>query len=965
MKKGATPELQSHTLFPGPTQNAVRNAVIVFVVLGICLWFGGQWFAGWEMAGHRTQTLSNAMLYGTGLSEAINRRLALLRGLHAGVKTSLETGREQTARDFELFASGLYAGTHGIRNLAVAPNGVMQYVYPLQGNENVPGHDLIHDERPDVRADVQRTIDSGRTVLSGPYELRQGGLGLVAREAVYHNDAFWGLVAIVLDLPPLLQEAGIEGTSAPLQMALRDGSGTVFYGNASVFDDAPVIAHISLPDRAWELGAIPRGGWGEESRSQALRMWTFVLVIAALLAGMTYLISDRQLRLAHAVQQRTEDLARTNAALEKELADHQRTGEALGHEQHLLRTFMDNTLDFIYFKDTAGRFVRVNRAMARLVGLSIPDELIGKTDHDFFPREHCVSAAADEAHIIATGEPLISKRESETRKDGSVLWRTTTKVPIMDELGNVSGIAGISRDVTEQVQMETDREEQRRMLKTLLDTLPDIIVFKDTASVFRVCNQKACDLYGLAESELIGKTDFDLYPPDLAQAFREEEVHVMTEGTALMTERQLHTARASIWEEAIKVPMYDERGRVVGILSAARDISDRKRMEYELLRAQKLESVGILAGGIAHDFNNLLTAILGNLSLVREEALEQGHEQLAGTLMSAERATLRAKDLTHQLLTFARGGVPVKKVFSLAEPLREWTQFALHGSNVRYQVSVGPDLWPVNADEGQISQAINNLVINAQQAMPNGGTVYVSIVNFAVPHDTSVLKAGKYVEISVRDQGIGIPEEHLLKVFDPYFTTKQKGSGLGLTTTYSIVKNHGGHIGVESVMGEGTTFYVYLPASEEKPGVAGPPAQQTAHCECARILLMDDEEDIRVLGKRMLVRSGYVVELAVDGSEAIRLFCDARERREPFDLVILDLTIPGGMGGEETIRALRTIDPNVKAIVSSGYSTEAHMADYARYGFNAVIPKPYQLDEIRNTVFRILHPEDDAGWSET
>ena len=960
MPNSTAPEPRFHSLIPGPTRNAARNTVIVFVLLVVLMWFGGRWFSGREMEGYRVQTLSDATLYATGLSEAINRRLALLRGLHAGTQTTLETGREQTQGDFELFASGLFAGTAGIRNLGIAPDGVMQYLYPLEGNEEAIGHNLLEDDRPGVRDDVLRAIDSKQVVVSGPYELRQGGLGLVARRAVFRNDAFWGLVTIVLDLPPLLKEAGLEDTST-LRIALRKSEDDVFYGDPAVFDDNPVTAQITLPETAWELGATPSAGWDAQLRPRQHQMWTYMAVIALLLAGMTYLISDRQVRLEHAVRQRTEDLALANAALERELADHKKTGQALGHEQHLLRTFMDNTLDFIYFKDTEGHFVRVNRAIARLVGLSTPEELIGRTDYDFFPPDHCASAAADEAHIIATGEPLISKRESETRSDGTILWRTTTKVPIFDEQGDVAGIAGISRDVTEQVQMETDREEQRRMLRTLLDTLPDIIVFKDTESVFRVCNRKACEFFGLSESELIGKTDFDLLPGDLARSFRSEEVRVMTEGNTLIAERQVQTAHASIWEEAIKVPLHDEQGQVVGILSAARDISDRKRMERELLRAQKLESVGILAGGIAHDFNNLLTAILGNLSLAREEAQEQGHGQLARTLTSAERATFRARDLTQQLLTFARGGAPVKRVFSLSEPLAEWTQFALHGSNVRYQVSTSSNLWPVDADEGQIGQAMSNLVINAQQAMPSGGTVHVSVRNLEVPHDTSILKAGKFVEIAVRDQGIGIPEEHQLKVFDPYFTTKQKGSGLGLTTTYSIIKNHGGHIGVESTIGEGTTFYVYLPASDDEPAPVEPPVRHTADGESARILLMDDEDDIRQLGKRLLSHAGYTVELAKDGHEAIRLYSEARERQEPFDLVILDLTIPGGMGGEETILELRAIDPDVKAIVSSGYSTEAQMADYVRYGFDAVIPKPYQLDDMRNVVFQTLHPDDATG----
>ena len=387
-----------------------------------------------------------------------------------------------------------------------------------------------------------------------------------------------------------------------------------------------------------------------------------------------------------------------------------------------------------------------------------------------------------------------------------------------------------------------------------------------------------------------------------------------------------------------------------------KDISERKRMEDELLKTVKLDSLGTLAGGIAHDFNNLLTGILGNISLVEtdREISDRSHSRL----QDAAKAASRAQDLTRQLATFSKGGAPIKKTSSIAPLLKDCASFVLRGTNVRGRLSIPENLWPVDMDIGQIGQVIDNLIINASQAMPNGGPVLIRAANIDVREEHHLpLKDGKFVRVSIADQGTGIPKKHLRKIFDPYFTTKERGSGLGLATSYSIIKRHGGLITVRSKVGVGSTFYFFLPASSPQPSVYEPPIAGSG-TQKGRILVMDDEDLIRKLAKDLLSDLGYEVALAAEGSEALAAYTNAMEEDRPYDLVIMDLTIPGGLGGKQTISRLLEIDPEAKVIVSSGYSNDPIMSDYERYGFKAVLPKPYngsQLNELVERVIRAGH----------
>jgi len=410
------------------------------------------------------------------------------------------------------------------------------------------------------------------------------------------------------------------------------------------------------------------------------------------------------------------------------------------------------------------------------------------------------------------------------------------------------------------------------------------------------------------------------------------------------------------WFESHVKPFRTTTGDIVAVV-VSRDTTEQRRIDEERLRATKLESIGILAGGIAHDFNNILTAVFANVGLAKMLSAKEGtslNPAIVERLTAAEKACLRARDLTKQLLTFAKGGIPVKNRASIARFINETVEFALRGSNVRCDLNLPDHLWWVEVDEGQMSQVIQNLIINADHAMPDGGVIQIAAENISVDSWHGLpIKSGQYVKVSVQDQGTGIQPEHLSKIFDPYYTTKQKGNGLGLATTYSIIKRHEGHITVQSEPGIGTTFVFYLPAVEK--GETEIVVEESRIMRgSGRLLVLEDEEDIRDILETMLAHLGYEVDFATDGAVAVELYRQAQEAGKPFTATILDLTIPGGVGGREAIHHLKDLDPNVVALVSSGYSNDQVIATPEQFGFKGMVAKPYNLSDLGKALDKAL-----------
>lgn len=380
------------------------------------------------------------------------------------------------------------------------------------------------------------------------------------------------------------------------------------------------------------------------------------------------------------------------------------------------------------------------------------------------------------------------------------------------------------------------------------------------------------------------------------------------------------------------------------------DVTKLRKLERDIAGLQKLASVGVLAAGLAHDFNNILSVILGSIALARIAPREQIYEHL----VDAEKAVIRAKDLTQRLLTFSRAGAPVRKTISTSDLIKDSVALSCSGRKAICEVVMHDDIWSIDADERQIGQAINSIIITADESMPDGGRIFISCENIEIGEDDSrPLRSGKYVKILIRDQGIGIPEENLGKIFGPPCIGAETERCLGLAATYSIIKNHEGHITVESAAEVGTAFTIYLPASSihvrprrdmEIPLTSGK----------GKVLIMDDDELVRKVSRKMLKHIGYEVECVRDGPEAIQMYIKAVKSGKPFDVVIMDLTIPGGMGGKEVIRKLREIDPNVKAIVSSGYTENSVMTDFRDYGFSGIIRKPFNIGELSLQISKVI-----------
>jgi len=640
----------------------------------------------------------------------------------------------------------------------------------------------------------------------------------------------------------------------------------------------------------------------------------------------------------------------TVAIYARDVTDALRTAQALREKEVTARTILDALHDVVILVDRQGTVLHGNETAASRFHVRA-EELVGrKMSEMLLPPEVAAARKVRVEEVFRTGKPV----RFEDERCGTCF--DNLLCPVFDEHGTVAKVAVLARDITDRKRIEEELWRARTQLEATLNALPDLLFEVDLdGHVFDVRAPRPEVLSG-SPREFVGRSLFDVMPRGPAEKVRKTLRGAQRAGVHRGEVYGMDTPAGRRWFELSAATKNGAPAPKTRFVVLVRDITDRKRMEEEIARGQRLDSLGVLAGGIAHDFNNILTAILANLSLARlYGALE---EETLEMLADAETAALRAKGLTQQLISFAKGGEPVKKPVALASLIRETSAFALSGSNVACRAGLPEDLWMVEADEAQIGQVMQNLLINADQAMPDGGVLRVRAENVRLGEDGAPAADGEpFVRVSVEDQGSGIPAKHLPRVFDPFFTTKEKGRGLGLSTAFSIVARHGGRISVESGEGKGATFHVLLPAvtaarEEEPRAVSGVEAPGQG-----RVLLVDDEEIVRKSAGKILRRLGYEVETAADGEQGLKRYREARAEGRPFAAVILDLTIPGGMGGKKAAPLFLEADPGARLIVSSGYSEDPVMADHRSHGFTGVALKPYRVQDLGRVLREVIGPD--------
>ncbi len=621
--------------------------------------------------------------------------------------------------------------------------------------------------------------------------------------------------------------------------------------------------------------------------------------------------------------------------------------------------------------DADGRVVFANEAALAMLDLPaerVAGEMVAAVmrratrEEDFALRITSAVRAA-----LASGETQRGHDTVLRRRGSQEIVLDFTVAPMqVDE--RVAGAVALFVDVTERHEEQEERQRLEQSFLGALEMLNDAILLEDGSGTLAYVNRTARDRFGLevgdrnVDGELLyGKLRLFNWEEDEIKPGRGQVAEAVRRGEAVgHVQRLIETRQGRRFYCLLEAMPWRERGSP-GVLYALRDLSDIRRAQNEILKVRRIEALGVFAGGIAHDFNNMLTIVLGNLSLARAD-LVPGSEGDA-LLESAEHACQQAAGLTRQLLTFSRGGAPVTRSLALGGLLTDASGYVLEGSLAKVQLRLPENLWSVEADPGQIYQVISNIVLNASQAMPEGGVVEVRAENVhAEPGLMPPMQAGDYVHLEIGDHGLGIAPGDLEHIFEPYFTTKPEGHGLGLATCWSIVRRHGGHIRVHSKEGEGTRFHVYLPRAQSEPDAVG--GHLRGRSRACRVLLLDDEREILSTSGEMLRRMGHEATLVRDGAEAVAACREAVASDRPFDVAILDLTIPGGMGGREAGARIREIDRHIRLIASTGYSNDAVMGDHKAYGFQGVLPKPYRREELQAVVETAAREAAEDSWEE-
>ena len=684
----------------------------------------------------------------------------------------------------------------------------------------------------------------------------------------------------------------------------------------------------------------------------------------------TFFRKDGSEAILHTIGQVFRDLSGAPvrmAGTVQDITEQKRIELRLRNSEDKFRTIFDQANDGMLIIDISKQiFIETNRTFCRMLGYS-RQEMLGLGIADIHPEKDLAAVQAVFEQQLQ-GQLSVAENVPVKRRDGTVFY-TDISAARIDMGGNIC-MMGIFRDISERRQSEKLLRESEAFVRRILDCVDEGFIVVDQQFRILTANRVYCDHVGLPVEEVLGRHCYEISHNQSHPCHEEGEdccvEKVFARGFPHTCYHRHEDAGGNItYVETKGFPLKDSSGVVIQAIETISDITEKRLLEDERLKVQKLEAIGTLAGGIAHDFNNLLQGVFGYLSIAK---LLTDREKSIAALEEAERALQLSIKLTNQLLTFSKGGSPVKKPMDLQVVIDNAVRFSLSGSSATCQITSLEDINMVEADEGQITQVIQNIILNAIQAMPEGGRIEITARNISAddPDLPEGLYESAYVEIGISDQGSGIAEENLINIFDPYFTTKKKGSGLGLATSYSIIKNHAGKIRVISAPEQGSTFFIYLPASAGSSRQEQPQQRQVnTASRPGRILVMDDEPMIIEIAGSMIKFLGHEVSCALNGEEAVAQYQTARQSGKPFDIVILDLTIRGGAGGVETMRKLKELDPQVKSVVSSGYADNAVVANFREYGFLATLNKPYSVDELQTVINSILGAEISAEENRT
>ena len=629
-----------------------------------------------------------------------------------------------------------------------------------------------------------------------------------------------------------------------------------------------------------------------------------------------------------------------------DISQRKQAEEQLQKSEERFRTMAELLPEAIFETDIGLTVIYANQQAAITFGYSKDDIIVGLKSTDMFLPEEIPKLLANVTAQFC-GEEIYRSEYLCRKKDGSIFPTVFRVSPILKN-GKPDGIRGVVIDLTEQKRAMAQLNESEERFRNLAELLPEAVFETNLEMILTYANKRAFELYGYTEEDYRkGLHSLNMFAPKERKRVLSNTKAQFSGVKHRSTEYLSVRKDGTVFPTLFHVSPIIKDGKPAGLRGLIVDLSLHKQAEEEILKLRKLESVGVLAGGIAHDFNNLLAGLFGNIEMAKRLLSDQdkAYKYLQSAGMSMERAT----SLTQQLLTFAKGGDPIKETLALGGVIEEIATFSLRGSNVKLLLHIAQDLLLVDADKGQISQVISNLVINGKQAMPDGGIITVTAENIKVNGE-------REVRIRVQDQGIGIAPQHLDRVFDPYFSTKQQGNGLGLASCYSIISKHGGTITVASELNRGTTFTMTLPALENSISVPAASSEDEISPEqiSARILLLDDEPLLRQMSSAMLEEMGHQVDYAVTGEEAVMKYQNVWENNHGYDLVICDLTIPGGMGGQDAARKILKTNPQAKLIVSSGYATDPVMANYTEYGFKGRVVKPYRFVELQKVIQQVL-----------